>query len=266
MVTFFKETKFQANRNEIQVGNLILGTWVKTRSTRPRVIGENLHHPWQLLGGEWFQPLVYWRNLPRNRITSVILALLNQLFQPLKTKIKNQQAEDMVKQRADIERYRNGHTIPGENLNRLTAADLVVSGEIRDVSSSASAAAAALSAGLGSGFGLGLGFWGVDEAVELAWVWRSKKCWIPNLDGCDCWTAWFGFFDGLFRGAMESSIWRCDLGLGFGVPMRRGWGSDGRAKERVWAEREGAKQNFPALVKVWAGSTGGPRACCLAAS
>ncbi len=36
-----------------------------------------------------------------------------------------------------------------------------------------------------------LGFW---EAKSAFWVWRSKKCWMPNLEGCG-WLFGFDFFD-----------------------------------------------------------------------
>lgn len=94
-------------------------------------------------------------------------------------------------------------TIPGENLKRLNDVDLKISGEISEGFSSASGTTGG--GAIGGGFeggvltlglgGLGVwelgmsgGFWrGVEEAAAAAWEWRSKKCWIPNLEGWECW-------------------------------------------------------------------------------
>lgn len=91
-------------------------------------------------------------------------------------------------------------------MKRLKDVDLKISGEISDGFSSASwtTRGGAIGGGfeggvLTLGFG-GLGVWelgmsggfgleggGVEEAAAAAWEWRSKKCWIPNLDGWECW-------------------------------------------------------------------------------
>lgn len=110
-------------------------------------------------------------------------------------------------------------------MNRLKDVDLNTSGEISQGSSSASDATGggAICGGFEGGvFSLGIvGSRGWDlgisggfgreggggvEAADCEW--RSKKCWIPNLDGWEGWF-WFDFLeeeedDHFFLGAMRS--------------------------------------------------------------
>lgn len=89
-------------------------------------------------------------------------------------------------------------TIPGENLNLLRGTDLVASGEISDEIPSPFVATvggggggSAVEGWMRGGLGLGLGSRiegaGEEEDEAAAWEWRSKKCWMPNLEGWEGW-------------------------------------------------------------------------------
>ena len=139
-------------------------------------------------------------------------------------------------------------TIPGENLKRLRDTDLETSGDTSERFSSAaltptntmfSSGVFCETASFWSGFFVagpfsllrsvntgaetaaaaaevrwGLGFW---EAFWV-WVWRSKKCWMPNLEGgCGWLLLWFDFLMddddddeelGFFLGGIGAEEWK----------------------------------------------------------
>ena len=137
-------------------------------------------------------------------------------------------------------------TIPGENLKRLRDTDLETSGDTSERFSSAaltptnttfSSGVFCETASFWSGFFVagpfsllrsvntgaetaaaavevrwGLGFW---EAFWV-WVWRSKKCWMPNFEGgCGWLLLWFDFLMddddeelGFFLGGIGAEEWK----------------------------------------------------------